>query len=327
MKRKILSWPTRFLIFISVVGFSLLLAAVWWRDGISPVNKNDTTPVVFVVRKGESVQSIINRLSSERLIRSRLAFFLLVKVKKADGQIQAGDFRLQRSMSSEEILEELRHGAIDVWITILEGWRVEEIAQKLAQELKIPEREFLSFAREGYMFPDTYLIPKDASAAAIVSIFQKNFDRRVTAEMREQASRPGLNFEDVVILASLVEREGRTKEDKQIIAGILLNRLKKGMKLDVDATLQYASGYDPQEKTWWKKRLTNEDKKMDSPYNTYKYAGLPPGPICNPGLISIQAVLQPKITDYYFYLHDPQGNAHYARTLEEHERNIQKYLR
>jgi UPF0755 protein len=327
MKKKSISWPVRLAIFCIVLIGLFVIGIIWWTDGISPVDKNDHTPVRFVVKRGESVQKIANRLSAERLIRSKTVFFLLVKAKGIDGRIQAGDFQIKRSMSAEEIAEELQHGAIDVWVTTLEGWRKEEIAAKLTQELKIPEREFVALAKEGYMFPDTYLIPKNASAAAVVAMFQANFDKRVTPQMRALAQKQGLTFDEVIILASLVEREGKTPEDKAIIAGILLNRLRKNMTLDVDATLQYALGYNINEKTWWKKGLTNEDKNVASPYNTYRNPGLPPGPIANPGLVSITAVLHPVKTDYYFYLHDPKGNAHYAKTLKEHEKNIAQYLK
>lgn len=327
MKKAVASWPVRFSIFFIVVILVVLVGVFWWQDGMSPVDINDQSSVLFVVKRGESVQSIVNRLAAERLIRSRVVFFLLIKLQQADGKIQAGDFRLKRSMTAQEVLKELQHGAIDVWVTILEGWRAEEIAERLSKDLRISPREFLAVAKEGYMFPDTYLLPKDASASAIVGILERNFDRRVPKSLREKASDIGLSFEDVVILASLVEREGRTKEDKRMIAGILLNRLRKGMKLDVDATLQYIIGYDASERTWWKKGLTNEHKQIDSPYNTYMYKGLPPGPICNPGLSSIEATLDPIPSDYLFYLHDKQGNPHYAKTLDEHERNIARYLR
>ncbi len=327
MKKIVASWPMRLSFFFVVLILTVLIGVFWWQDGVSPVDKNDQSSVMFIIKRGEPVQSIVNRLAAERLIRSKVVFFLLIKFEQEDRNIQAGDFRLKRSMTAHEVLKELQHGAIDIWVTILEGWRVEEIAERLSNDLRISSQEFLAIAREGYMFPDTYLFPKDASASAIVAILQKNFDRRVPESLREKSSHIGLSFEEVVILASLVEREGRGREDKRMIAGILLNRLREGMKLDVDATLQYIIGYDTTERTWWKKGLTNDHKKIDSPYNTYMYKGLPPGPICNPGLLSIEAVLDPIQSDYFFYLHDKQGTLHYAKTLDEHERNIARYLR
>ena len=136
-----------------------------------------------------------------------------------------------------------------------------------------------------------------------------------------------MTLDEVIILASIVEREGKTGIDRPVIAGVLLNRMENGWPLETDATLQYSLGYQSKEKTWWKKELTDEDKQVDSPYNTYKNIGLPPGPIANPGVQAITAVIYPKKTDYMFYLHDTKGNVHYARTLEEHEKNIEMYLR
>lgn len=321
-----MSWSIRVIIMCVVIVFLVGIGSLWWGDGISAVDKSDNTTITFSVKPGESIRSIASRLASERIVRSRTVFFLLIKIMGIDNNVQAGDFLVKRSMPAEEIATALTRGAIDVWVTTLEGWRIEEIATKLTEELKIPGQEFIALAHEGYMFPDTYLLPKSASAAAVVEIFQANFDKRVTPDMRAQAANVGLTFEEVIILASLVEREGRTAEDRQVIAGILLNRLNIGMSLDVDATLQYVIGYDVSEKTWWKKGLTNEDKKINSPYNTYKNPGLPPAPISNPGLVSIKAVLSPQESEYLFYLHDAEGQIHYAKTLADHEANIAKYL-
>jgi len=327
MKKRTISWPLRFLILCIVIIVLGIAGLLLWQDGVSPVDESDEKSLTFTVEKGESIRAIAGRLASQRLIRSRTVFFLLVKLKGIDDEIQAGDFHVARSMKADEIADALTHGAIDVWITTLEGWRVEEIATKLTEELKIPGQEFIAASEEGYMFPDTYLIPKNTSGASVAAIFRANFDKRVTQEMRETASSEGLTIDQVVILASLVEREGRNSVDRPLIAGVLLNRMKLQMPLDVDATLQYAKGYSVSEKSWWKKNLTDEDKRIDSPYNTYKNAGLPPGPISNPGLVSINAVLHPTPSDYIFYLHDPSGEAHFAKSLREHEENIDKYLR
>jgi len=213
------------------------------------------------------------------------------------------------------------------WVTIREGWRDEEIATKLAKELDIPEKEFLRIAEQGKMFPDTYRVPRDASAAAIVTILKENFNKKITPAMLSDIRKGSLTLEQVIVLASIIEREGKTSEDRPMIAGILLNRLEQGWPLETDATLQYALGYQTKEKSWWKKELTNDDKTVDSPYNTYKNPGLPPAPISNPGIQAITAAIYPKKSDYMFYLHDKKGGIHYARTLEEHNRNIEAYLR
>jgi UPF0755 protein len=213
-----------------------------------------------------------------------------------------------------------------VWATTPEGWRVEEIANKLSKLFDIPEAEFLKHTKEGYMFPDTYLVPKDATPAAIAKIFLDTFDTKIGTTLRTDAIKTGLTLPEVITLASIVEREGRSDDDRPVIAGILLNRIKADWPLQVDATLQYALGYQPMEKSWWKKYLTDEDKKVKSPFNTYANLGLPPHPIANPGLSSIKAVIYPKETEYWYYIHDTKGTAHYAKTIEEHQGNISKYL-
>lgn len=317
---------------IRLVIFGLVLSLVvgggymWWQDGVSPVDPTDEAPVAFSVSPGESVRSIAQRLSQEKLIRSRTGFYILVRLMNLEKNVEAGDFRLNRMMDARTIALELTHGMSDVRLTIPEGWRNEEVAAKVAYEFDIPEQEFLKFAKQGYMFPDTYQLPKDATASAIASLLFETFEKKITPVMRNDAKKTGLSFDQVITLASLVEREGRTNDDRPMIAGILLNRIQEDRPLQVDATLQYILGYQPTEKTWWKKILTDEDKKLVSAYNTYLHPGLPPGPIANPGLDAIRAVIYPQASPYFFYLHDPSGVAHYAVTLEEHNENVRKYL-
>jgi len=320
------TFPIRLSAFIIAVVIVVVGFLLWWNDAIAPFDPIDTTPVTFSVSEGDNVREIASNLASQRLIRSPIGFYLLVKILGLERQIQAGEFRLLRTMNSSTIGKELTHGMMDTWVTILEGWRIEEIATKLAKEFDIPEKEFLSVAQEGKMFPDTYRVPKDASAAAIVALLKENFLKKITPKMLEDMKKENMTLDEVIILASIVEREGKTEVDRPVIAGVLFNRIEQGWPLETDATLQYSLGYQSKEKTWWKKELTNEDKLVDSPYNTYKNTGLPPGPIANPGIQAITSVIYPKKTDYMFYLHDTKGNVHYARTLEEHERNIETYL-
>jgi UPF0755 protein len=298
----------------------------WWRYSIAPVDPTDTAPIMFAVSQGEGGKEIAADLAKQNLIHSSTGFYLLIKLLGIETQMQAGDFRLNKSMDARTIALELTHGILDVWVTTLEGWRNEEIATQLAKNLDIPEDQFLQYATEGYMFPDTYLIPRDATGAAVAKMFWDNFNKKVTPQMQEDAKKTGLTLAQTITLASLVEREGKTDSDRPMIAGILLNRINLGMPLQADATLQYSLGYQPFEKTWWKKELTVDDKKINSPYNTYSNPGLPPGPIANPGLASIKAAIYPASTDYLYYLHDKTGAAHYAKTIEEHTANIVKYL-
>lgn len=317
---------TRILVSVTIALLLAVGAFFWWHYAMGPVDENDPTPIVFVVPRGQGSKAIAKRLAASGLIRSEIGFYLLVRFFGTDGEIQAGDFRLNKTMNVRTIASELTHGMLDVWVTILEGWRSEEIAMKLTKSLNLPEKEFLAVAEEGYMFPDTYLIPIDATASGIVAMFKENFAKKVTPQILADAKKEGITQEELVTIASLVEREGRNSQDRPIIAGILLNRLHRNWPLQADATLQYALGYQAREKMWWKKELTDEDKTIDSPYNTYTNPGLPPAPIANPGLEAIKAVVYPQITDYMYYLHDATGTAHYAKTIEEHMVNIEKYL-
>lgn len=317
---------TRIMVFLLAVILGMGGALLWWFDSTSAVDASDKTPVSFRIKSGDGVKVIAANLAQLRLIRSSTAFFVLVKFMGIERNLQAGEFRLNRTMDARSIARELTHGFEDIWVTTLEGWRNEEIATQLAKNLDLPESEFLREATIGYMFPDTYLIPQDATAGAIIDIFRSAFDKKVTPQMRADMRTAGMTLPDVITLASIVEREGRTDEDRPVIAGILLKRMKAGWPLQADATLQYALGYQTNEKTWWKKHLTAEDKKVRSPYNTYLNPGLPPGPISNPGIAAIRAVIYPKNTAYWYYLHDDAGAIHYAATLEEHNANIATFL-
>lgn len=290
------------------------------------MNKSDKTTKIFVINKGESLTSVVNNLSKEGLIRNRLVFFLIVKKLGIEKTIQAGDFRLSPSLNAYQIAENLTHGTLDVWVTLIEGTRKEEMAQVIGKELDIPEVEFIQEAKEGYMFPDTYLFPKDATATSVVQILENNFNKKFGPELQQKGKEKDLSATETIILASLVEREARLSNDRPLVASVILNRFKQGIKLDIDATVQYALGYQSQEKSWWKKVLSLDDLKIDSPYNTYKNKGLPPAPICNPGLAAIEAVVNAPETDYLYYLSDKTGKMHYAATLEEHNGNIRKYL-
>lgn len=308
---------------VFVGGFSFL----FYREGTLPVNARNPKTKIFVISKGESLSSIAKHLVNEDLVRNKIVFYLVVKQMGLDKKIQAGDFRLSTAMNVYQIAQALTHGTLDVWITLIEGLRKEEVAQVIAQNMNIPETEFIKHAKEGYLFPDTYLIPKDATSGAILSILQTNFNRRFNSVLQQKVREKGLTLDQALTFASLVEKEARLEGDRPQIASILFKRYKNDWALQSDATVQYALGYQPEEKTWWKKDLSKDDLKIESPYNTYLNKSLPPGPICNPGLASIQAVLDAdENTPYWFYLSDKKGRMHYAKTIEEHNANIQKYL-
>ncbi|MBI4035536.1 endolytic transglycosylase MltG [Candidatus Daviesbacteria bacterium] len=294
----------------------------WWDAQLSAVS-TDASSKVFVIEKGAGVSTIAKKLKDEGLIRSELVFKVYVKQNNLTSKLQAGSHKLSPSMSVPKLIEALQTGSEDIWVTLIEGWRIEEMADKLNKELKIDKKEFLKTAKEGYMFPDTYLFPKEATVEYVVNILKKTFDKRFTEELRLQIRSKGLTEAQGVILASIVEREARSDKVRTEVASILLKRFKIDMGLNADATLQYILGYQPQEKSWWKRHLTLEDKKIESPFNTYLYKGLPPAPIANPSLSSLEAVANANPnTPYLYYYHNLKGNSYYAKTLEEHDQNV-----
>lgn len=311
---------------ITIFLMSLVLAslAFWWSSGLQPVNPRDKTEKIFVIQKGQGVREIANSLKKEGLIKDPVVFFLLVKKLVLDPKIQAGDFRLSSSQSAQQIAENLTHGTLDIWITIPEGKRADEIADILEKNIPSYKSDWRTklIANEGYLFPDTYLFPKDADIENIILIMKDNFEKKIS-EVYKQNSK--LTKEEIVVIASLIEREAKMPKDRSLVASVILNRLNIGMLLQVDATIQYALGFQENEKTWWKKTLTAQDLKIDSLYNTYINAGLPPTPISNPGIDVLNAVINPANTDYLYYISDKSGQNHYAKTLDQHNSNIKKY--
>lgn len=311
------------LLFIIIFIFSI--AATWWKQGHEAPQPFDKTEKIFVIKKGISLRQIGNSLKKENLIKDPVIFFLTIRLAGKDKEIQAGDYRLSPSMNLDAIIKNLKHGTLDVWITFPEGKRAEEFGEILKQHMKGYNNIWNAklSEHEGYLFPDTYLIPRDADIDTIISLLQNTFFAKVKEFGLDQSS-PELS--KTVTLASIIEREARNNEEKSIIAGILLNRIALGMPLQVDATVQYAKGYDATRKTWWPIITQDDYKNVRSAYNTYLFTGFPPGPISNPGISSFQAALHPTSTQYLFYLHDRNGKIHYAKTSEEHEGNVAKYI-
>lgn len=316
------------IVILFVVIFGLLLSAyLFYREGTLAANPEDTTSEIFIIEPGEPLNEVIRALESDGLIRSRLIFYLVIKQLGIERDIQAGKFRLSPSMNAYTLAEELTHGTEDTWVTIIEGLRKEEIAEAISSELNIPAVEIESIAREGYLFPDTYLFPQTASAEAVVDAMYRNYQEKVTPDIIARAKEKGLSENELITLASLVEREARTDEARLQVASILLRRLEEGMPLQVDATVQYVVGYDANEKTWWKKGLTFDDLEIESEYNTYTNNELPPSPIASPSLSSIIAVSKADpSTPYLFYITGNDGKMYYAEDLEGHNRNIDRYL-
>lgn len=308
-----------------ILAVFVLLIIVWWQRGLLPVNKNDNSPTIFAIQKGEGVREIANNLKSANLIKDPIVFFLLEKIEGLDKKIQAGEFRLYPSMSATEIANNLTHGTLDIWVTIPEGLRADEIADSLKQKVPSYNESWRSLlnASEGYLFPDTYSIPRDADINLVLSLMKNNFQQKYDSVKTEKTT--NLSDFQTIILASIIEKETKFAEDRPLVASVFINRLNIGMALGSDPTVMYALGYDPVSKTYWKKDLTVNDLAINSPYNTRKNPGLPPGPISNPGLSSIEAALKPANTNYLYFFADKQGHLHFATTLQGHQANIQKY--
>jgi len=316
-------------VFFSLTGIAFFVIFLWWHNGLQAINTTDKKVQIFVVEKGQGIREIANKLKKEGLIRDAVVFFLLVKKEGLDGKIQAGDFRLSPSQTALDIAENLTHGTLDIWVTIPEGKRAEEIADILAVKIPIYTVSWKTrlAQNEGYLFPDTYLIPKDATIDLVISLMKNNFEKQFS-----QITITNKNFtkSDIVTIASLVEREAKHAEDRPLVASVIENRVKIGMAIQIDSTIQYALANtrctrEPKTCVWWPKNLTTEDMSISSLYNTYKNPGLPPTPIANPGLASLKAAASPAKTDYLYYISDKKGVNHYATTLEEHNANITKY--
>lgn len=281
---------------------------------------------VFRIDKGEDAMVIGHRLYDEDLINSKALFNFYVISNGLHAKIQAGTYTIPAGYSVKQLLELFQSGKNDIRITFLEGWRVEEMALEASDKLKsVGYNTFVDLAKpyEGTLFPDTYDFNLDATEEEIINTMRSNFDTRTEGLITDASSaKTGLTESQTIILASIVEREVSNKEDRRIVAGILLKRFKEETLLGADATAQYAVGTSA---SWWPV-LTADNLDSPSPYNTRKIAGLPPAPICNPGLDSLQAVLEFQPTEYYYYLTDPQGVTHYAKTLAEHNINVAKYL-
>ncbi len=345
-KKKIFSKFWFFLIFIFLlIIIPAILVTAYFQWGLA-APKTSGKEQIFVVAENESTVSIANRLKQEGLIKDATIFRIYTRIncngltltnpttllKKyptsecLSGNIQAGSFKLSPKMDLETLAVSLTKGKLDSWIRIIEGLRNEEIAEKLEKQYPFKQEDFLKVAKIGYMFPDTYLFKLNSTVEEVATKMQTTLDQKFEQSIKGKVVAQGLTIDEGVILASIIERESRDNTERPIIAGILLKRLREGWRLEVDATIQYALGYDEEEKTWWKKGLTDQDLKIDSPYNTRKYLGLPPTAISNPGLSALKSVASPVETEYYFYLHDSKGGVHFAKTLAEHNANKQKYL-
>lgn len=300
--------------------------------------------VVLTIPPGSTTEQIADLLREAGVIRSTLAFRLRARQNGVDGSFQAGQHVLRRNMTVDEAIQALQKAEVqDTALTLIEGWRREEMAAYLQGQNALNASEFLaltasgrfersfladrpdSASLEGYLFPDTYRIENETTTIEFIEGLLDQFARKLGGGVSEGFQANDFSVHQAVTLAAIVEREAQVALERPLIASVFYNRLRIGMPLQADPTVQYALGYQDSEGRWWKKALTYDDLKVASPYNTYANAGLPPGPICNPGLASLQAVAAPATTDYYYFVAVGDGSHVFSRTLQEHNANVRKY--
>ncbi len=332
-KRKGVTNATRFALFILIlIAAAGILSYNFYNSNLNSVAKEGNDQEI-VIAKGSGLKTVASQLKEQNLIRNAQVFELYCKLNDKANKIKAGKYVLNNSMTVEEIADKLASGKAQldtVRFTIPEGFELRQIADRLEAEGLIDKDKFYEeinqanfdydFIKdipdrenklEGYLFPDTYEIYKNATEHEIIDKMLGRFNQVFTAEYKEQAKKLNMSVDDVMKLASIIEREAKVEKDRPLISAVFHNRLKKNIKLQSCATVQYLL----QEQ---KEVLTYKDLEVDSPYNTYKYAGLPKGPIASPGAKSIEAALYPADVDYLYFVANTDGSHIFTRTYQEH---------
>lgn len=328
----------------ALVGLIIFIAIVWFIVGLYNSFNSDLTlqeSISFEIPSGATFSQIADKLKEQGVIASEDAFLWLARLE--DAKLVAGEYTLEPGTTLKELLQRFNIGDAntnEVTVKFIEGDTILEMADRLVQSGLISEpEEFLTAASqnvsrfqyeflaskpssvdlEGYLFPDTYRFFNEASVDDVINKLLETFDQKLTDQMRQDIADSGRSIHEVITLASIIEKEVQHPEDMKTVSGLFMNRLDIGMALQADSTVNYItlSGRD---------RSTLQDLQIDSPYNTYKYAGLPPGPISNPGLNAINAAIYPNQTDYLFFVTDSTGKVYYATDFAGHNRNIELYL-
>ena len=314
------------------------------KDELLTSAQESNYPRKFSIEPDESVEALCRRLEDEAYTSSGALFCTYLVYSGLDRKIQSGTFTLKPELSSIEIAQTITNPeARDIAFYIYPGWRLEEIAasidlcgfefsgkafldyayappEDVRTQLQLPTQASL----EGYLYPDEYSLEPHIDLESTVEVFLSNFRAHMQSpKLLAGIAAQNLSFHEALTLASIIERETRADEEKAIIASVFNNRIAEGMRLQTDPTVQYALGFDEIEQTWWKTHLTEADLQVDSPYNTYLYAGLPPGPIANPSLTSLEAVAYPAQTPYFYFRAkcDGSGTHAFSVTYQEHLNN------
>ncbi len=330
---------------VVIVIFVLLGMYFWYRHELSPANGGNDVRSIVTIPSGSSVSSIAQLLSKQGLIRSPFFFSWFVRLHSDQSRLLAGTYVLYPSLSTPEVVNILMGShAPEMTVTIPEGFTVKDIDALLAAKGLSASGDLLHCAQtcdfqtfmflprqgkdaaerggmlEGYLFPDTYFVTREQFFSKFfVERLLGVFRQRVSVGLAKDIAASGHSLSDIVTMASLVEAETRTDAERPIVAGILWKRYEKHMSLGVDASVRYILGKKSAS-------LTESDLSIDSPYNLRKFRGLPPGPISNPGLSSIEAALHPQASPYFYYLHDANGQIHYAVTNDDQNVNRERFL-
>lgn len=300
----------------------IILTLGFFYIKVSAAPDNFPKGQIISIEDGAGLVEVSNSLQRDNVIRSALLFRTIAIILRGEKSMQSGDYFLEDKQNVLLVARRVvggDHGIEVAKITIPEGFTVKKISNLFDSRFKLFDHSYFeSNAKEGFMFPDTYFVGVNASASSTMDLLSKNFNKKIIT-LSDDIDKFGKPLESVITMASILEGEARTLEDKMIVSGILWKRINKGIPLQVDTSFVYING-----KTT--KDLTMTDLKIDSPYNTYLYTGLPPTPISNPGLLSIQAAVNPTTTPYLYFLTDNEGKMHYARTFNEHIKNKQRYL-
>ncbi|MBU4369528.1 endolytic transglycosylase MltG [Patescibacteria group bacterium] len=321
-----------------------------FSPGVSVIDEQDVEAITILVEKGEGLKEIGQKLKDQGLIKNIKTFEIYAFLSRAKNKFWPGEYKVEIGMGLKDLVKSLISSPLaqEKEVTFIEGWTNKEVEKFLKKQEIISEEEFLlalntisqnqeildkyEFLSEaveksskeamlqGYLFPDTYRFYKETTAEAIIKKTLENFDEKIGIELRQRAEQAGRNIFEIVTMASLIEKEAALDQDRRLIADIFWKRLKVGWALESCATINYILGVP-------KARLSFEDTRIPSPYNTYLNAGLPPGPINNPGLSSIKAALDPLENDYCCFLSTDQGEMIFSQTIEEHNRNKNLYLK
>jgi UPF0755 protein len=321
-----------------VLGVGVIVgAASWWfRDAVYVDRTLPESQTDVVIERGSTFSQVVAALNGKRVLANPLAFRLLARLRHVDGDVKAGEYRFPAHQTSDEVLRRLIRGEqFAVWVTLPEGYTAREIAYALAArglgEAGAYERIFLhaggialggkrTLNLEGYLFPSTYLMPIDATPERVTSILVEQFRRELPPDAAARARRLGRTIPEIVAIASLVEREGQADDERPLIASVIYNRLQRGMPLEIDASIEYTFAEHHNV-------ITKRDLESNSPYNTYRHTGLPPTPIASPGKPSLDAAFGPARSDYLFYVAKGDSHHAFAKTLQEHNANVARYLK